>query len=769
MSESAAAAARHLESLLPRLASLRHYLQFHARLLTSGHLGAHPGLRARFLDRLALSPHPAALPHALLLLRSLPTPAINDLNAALRGLAASPHPARSLLLLAGRLLPALLPRPDALSLSFALKASARCSDAHTTVQLHALVLRLGVAADVRLLTTLLDSYAKCGDLASARKVFDEMTVRDVATWNSLLAGLAQGTEPNLALALFHRLANSFQELPSREEPNEVTIVAALSACAQIGLLKDGMYVHEFAKRFGLDRNVRVCNSLIDMYSKCGSLSRALDVFHSIKPEDRTLVSYNAAIQAHSMHGHGGDALRLFDEMPTRIEPDGVTYLAVLCGCNHSGLVDDGLRVFNSMRVAPNMKHYGTIVDLLGRAGRLTEAYDTVISMPFPADIVLWQTLLGAAKMHGVVELAELAANKLAELGSNVDGDYVLLSNVYASKARWMDVGRVRDTMRSNDVRKVPGFSYTEIDGVMHKFINGDKEHPRWQEIYRALEDIVSRISELGYEPETSNVLHDIGEEEKQYALCYHSEKLAIAFGLIATPPGETLRVIKNLRICGDCHVVAKLISKAYGRVIVIRDRARFHRFEDGQCSCRDYWLAVADTFNLVPIEINLTLSSTRGKRYRMWTEKKMLDAQTGMISYKIAAHAADLAKCHPYAQAWDDTLSKARFEFRWLDQFALYLDPVTTMSFHDETLPSEGAKVAHFCSMCGPKSCSMKITEDIRKYADEHGYRIVEEAVIPGMNAMSAEFLAARKTISGEQHGEAGGEIYIILASIYSG
>uniref|UniRef100_A0A0D3HT46 DYW domain-containing protein n=2 Tax=Oryza TaxID=4527 RepID=A0A0D3HT46_9ORYZ len=615
-----------------------------------------------------------------------------------------------------------------------------------------------------------------------------MTVRDVATWNSLLAGLAQGTEPNLALALFHRLANSFQELPSREEPNEVTIVAALSACAQIGLLKDGMYVHEFAKRFGLDRNVRVCNSLIDMYSKCGSLSRALDVFHSIKPEDRTLVSYNAAIQAHSMHGHGGDALRLFDEMPTRIEPDGVTYLAVLCGCNHSGLVDDGLRVFNSMRVAPNMKHYGTIVDLLGRAGRLTEAYDTVISMPFPADIVLWQTLLGAAKMHGVVELAELAANKLAELGSNVDGDYVLLSNVYASKARWMDVGRVRDTMRSNDVRKVPGFSYTEIDGVMHKFINGDKEHLRWQEIYKALEDIVSRISELGYEPETSNVLHDIGEEEKQYALCYHSEKLAIAFGLIATPPGETLRVIKNLRICGDCHVVAKLISKAYGRVIVIRDRARFHRFEDGQCSCRDYcgvwaiWFCVKllgfqkhfiERCHVASSQGFVTFATVEGHDadFVFYTRQEIQDVdgekdagragETGMISYKIAAHAADLAKCHPYAQAWDDTLSKARFEFRWLDQFALYLDPVTTMSFHDETLPSEGAKVAHFCSMCGPKSCSMKITEDIRKYADEHGYRIVEEAVIPGMNAMSAEFLAARKTISGEQHGEAGGEIYV--------
>jgi len=137
------------------------------------------------------------------------------------------------------------------------------------------------------------------------------------------------------------------------------------------------------------------------------------------------------------------------------------------------------------------------------------------------------------------------------------------------------------------------------------------------------------------------------------------------------------------------------------------------------------------------------------------------DVKTGVISYKIAAHAADLAKGHPYAQAWDDALSKARFEFRWLDQFALSLDPVTAMSFHDETLPSEGAKVAHFCSMCGPKFCSMKITEDIRKYADEHGYGTVEEAVKEGMNAMSAEFLSARKTISGEQHGEAGGEIYV--------
>ncbi|KVI03441.1 Thiamine biosynthesis protein ThiC [Cynara cardunculus var. scolymus] len=137
------------------------------------------------------------------------------------------------------------------------------------------------------------------------------------------------------------------------------------------------------------------------------------------------------------------------------------------------------------------------------------------------------------------------------------------------------------------------------------------------------------------------------------------------------------------------------------------------------------------------------------------------DVKTGVISYKIAAHAADLAKGHPHAQAWDDALSKARFEFRWLDQFALSLDPMTATSFHDETLPSDGAKVAHFCSMCGPKFCSMKITEDVRKYAEEHGYGSAEEAVQQGMDAMSAEFQAAKKTVSGEQHGEAGGEIYL--------
>ncbi|XP_020252107.1 pentatricopeptide repeat-containing protein OGR1, mitochondrial-like [Asparagus officinalis] len=309
--------------------------------------------------------------------------------------------------------------------------------------------------------------------------------------------------------------------------------------------------------------------------------------------EKSLVSWNAILMGFGMHGRGEQALRLFDEMLGAgiAEPDAVTYLAVLCGCNHAGLVDDGLRVFKSMKVAPNVKHYGTIVDLLGRAGRLCEAHEVITSMPsgIEPDAVLWQTLLGACKTHSHIELAELASNKLRDMGSNGDGDYVLLSNVYAAKERWSDVDRVRDEMVRNDVRKTPGFSYTEIEGVAHKFLNGDKGHERWEAIYRKLDEIGSRIKGLGYVPDVSNVLHDIGEEEKENALYHHSEKLAIAFGLISTKDCAPIHVIKNLRICGDCHTVAKFISKAYNRVIVVRDRARFHQFEGGECSCGDYW------------------------------------------------------------------------------------------------------------------------------------------------------------------------------------
>ncbi|KAI9075394.1 hypothetical protein K1719_042644 [Acacia pycnantha] len=308
---------------------------------------------------------------------------------------------------------------------------------------------------------------------------------------------------------------------------------------------------------------------------------------------KNIITWNTMIMALAMNGDGHKALDLLGQMALDgVHPDAVSYLAALCACNHAGLVEEGFSLFDSMMksgVKPNIKHYGSVVDLLGRVGRLEEACDIIRSMPMFPDEVLWQTLLGASKTYGNVEMAEMASKKLVEMGSISCGDFVLLSNIYATQKRWDDVGRVREAMKNRDVRKVPGFSYMEVEGELHKFVNGDQSHPNSREIYAKLDEIKFRIKGYGYTAETDLVLHDIGEEDKENVLNYHSEKLAVAFGLISTIDGTPIQVNKNLRICVDCHAVIKIISKIYNREIIVRDRARFHRFNQGLCSCKDYW------------------------------------------------------------------------------------------------------------------------------------------------------------------------------------
>ncbi|GFS46716.1 tetratricopeptide repeat (TPR)-like superfamily protein [Actinidia rufa] len=235
--------------------------------------------------------------------------------------------------------------------------------------------------------------------------------------------------------------------------------------------------------------------------------------------------------------------------------------------NWCGFVDKAYWVFENMSRDKRIVTGNTTILALAMhgdgAGRLEEAFGIVNSMPTVPDVVLWQTLLGACKTYGNVDLAEQVSRKVVEMGSNTS---VLLLNVYAANQRWDDVGRVREAMENSEVKKVLGFSYMEVEGVIHTFVNGDQSHSSWREIYRKLE-----------------------EEEKENALSYHGEKLAVAFGLISMSKGSPIQVIKNLQICGDCHVVIKLVSKIYGREIIVRDRAQFHRFKDGSCSCRDYW------------------------------------------------------------------------------------------------------------------------------------------------------------------------------------
>ncbi|KAH7572065.1 hypothetical protein JRO89_XS04G0196200 [Xanthoceras sorbifolium] len=261
-----------------------------------------------------------------------------------------------------------------------------------------------------------------------------------------------------------------------------------------------------------------------------------------------------------------------------ISPDSISYTAVLCACSHMGWIEKGFHYFHSMydehRIRPELDHYACMVDLLGRAGLLKEAESFIDSMPMEPDIVIWGTLLGACRVHANAEMGLRVGNMLIESDQNHDGCYILLSNIYAESRKGEDAEEVRNTMRKRKIDQVPGCSLIEVDGVVHEFLAGDRSHEKTEEIYLMWEEITKKIKNYGYNVETRAITFDIEEEEKENVIGYHSEKLALAFGLICTKPGSVIRIVKNIRICNDCHSAMKLVSKLFNRKISVRDRKR---------------------------------------------------------------------------------------------------------------------------------------------------------------------------------------------------
>ncbi|EOX91580.1 Tetratricopeptide repeat (TPR)-like superfamily protein [Theobroma cacao] len=435
-------------------------------------------------------------------------------------------------------------------------------------------------------TTMLTCYAKHGELEEARLLFDGMVKKDVVCWNVMIDGYAQHGMPNEALVLFRRM------LAAKARPNEITILAVLSACAQLGALESGRWLHTYIDNNNIQVNVRVATALIDMYSKCGSLEDARLVFDRIP--DKDVVAWNSMIIGYALHGFSQEALELFHGMcRTRLRPTDITFIGVLGACGHAGLVNEGWSLFYAMKdeygIEPKIEHYGCMVNLLGRAGRLEEAYELAKNMKIEPDPILWGALLGACRLHGNIDLGEKIVEFL--VGHNVanSGTYILLSNMYAAKGNWEGVARIRTLMKDSGVQKEPGCSSIEVNSKVHEFLAGDLKHPKSKEIYTMLEEMNGWLKAHGYTPQTDIVLHDIGDVQKEQSLEVHSEKLALAYGLICTQPGTPIKIVKNLRVCSDCHAATKLISKITGRKIVMRDRNRFHHFVNGSCSCGDYW------------------------------------------------------------------------------------------------------------------------------------------------------------------------------------
>ncbi|CAI0625780.1 unnamed protein product [Linum tenue] len=378
-----------------------------------------------------------------------------------------------------------------------------------------------------------------------------------------------------------------------EKMDAITVASTLPACVQMNDVVGGKLMHLYAVKHGLELNLFVSDALIDMYGKFGRLGDARRVFEQEVPRQSS-VPWNAIISCHGVHGHGERALEFFREMlDGEVKPDHVTFVSLLSACSHSGLVSDGEWCFCLMQenfgIKPILKHYGCMVDLYGRAGLLDVAFEFIKSMPMKPDGSIWGALISACRIHRNVELGKYASDRLFEVDSENVGYYVLLSNMYANAGKWEGVNDVRSLARGMGLKKTPGWSSIEVDKKVNVFYTGNQTHTQCNEIYKELKELCEKIKAKGYVPDFGFVLQDVEDDEKEHILMSHSERLAIAYGIISTPHKSSLRIFKNLRVCGDCHSAIKCISDITGREIVVRDSNRFHHFKDGSCSCGDYW------------------------------------------------------------------------------------------------------------------------------------------------------------------------------------
>ncbi|XP_009795612.2 pentatricopeptide repeat-containing protein At5g66520 [Nicotiana sylvestris] len=435
-------------------------------------------------------------------------------------------------------------------------------------------------------TTLISGYAQLGYLAEAFRVFDSIAEKSSVCWNAMISAYVHNNQFHQAFALFERMMS--------EDVGIDKFIAAsmLSACTRLGALKQGEWIVEQVKKSRIDLDSKLATSIIDMYCKCGCLDKALQFFKGLPRKG--ISSWNCMIGGLAMHGKGEAAIELLKEMESeRVAPDYITFVNLLSACAHSGLIEEGKHYFHYMKeeygIEPGMEHYGCLVDLLGRAGLLEEARKIIKEMPMSADVGVLGALLGACRIHKNIELGEIIGKQVIELEPQNSGRYVVLANLYAYAGRWEDVANIRKLMNDRGVKKAPGFSVVELEGVVSEFIAGGRTHPQAKEIYAKVNEMLDCIKSAGYVPDSDGLQQDIDEEERENPLYYHSEKLAIAFGLLKTKPGAVLRITKNLRVCKDCHQASKLISKVYDREIIVRDRNRFHHFKDGECSCKDYW------------------------------------------------------------------------------------------------------------------------------------------------------------------------------------
>ncbi|PIN04811.1 hypothetical protein CDL12_22654 [Handroanthus impetiginosus] len=428
--------------------------------------------------------------------------------------------------------------------------------------------------DVFSWTSLVCAYAKNGNMRRAREIFQEMPVRNDVSWTVMISGF-------VSCGRYAEALEYFREMFCEGKPNEAALVCALSACAHLGSLDQGNLIHGYIVKNSLSETSNITTALIDVYAKCGMIDCAYQVFEKIQRRD--VHNFTSMISGLSNHGLGEEAISIFNQMMAeKVNPNDITILGILNGCSHSGLIQKGSSIFYNMEntwgVVPKIEHYGCYIDLLGRAGFLAKAFGLVKTMPINPDAVVWRALLSACRIHRKTSFGERIIKHLEQLNPQS-----------CNGAEWEKVSVVRKTMQKQKKLSDIGCSWIEVNGVVHEFRVADKLHPQIAEIQDKLSEILIRARPVGYAADARHVSFDLSEEDREEAVAWHSEKLAVTFGLMNKQPGVSIQIVKNLRTCEDCHTFLKAISKVYDREIIVRDRSRFHSFKEGKCSCKDYW------------------------------------------------------------------------------------------------------------------------------------------------------------------------------------
>ncbi|XP_057969510.1 pentatricopeptide repeat-containing protein At5g66520-like [Malania oleifera] len=542
----------------------------------------HPRLLRPTISFSSLDPF-GDIDYALLLLLQPSNPPLLFLfNTVIRGLARSCHRSKSVSssLLVFERMGELNLSPNSFAFTFLFQVCSKIVNFDLGRLMHCVVIKNSFVNDVFVRNSMIRFYSVSSELGDARGVFDESPARDVVSWNGYL-GHGDVSE---ALELFGKMPNR----------NDVSWNSLLGGFVKFGCVGDPYRLFVVMPR----RNLVSWVLMISGYAQNGQPKEALELFREMQLMDQEWMPNSAIlVSVLSACSHIDFAMQVFSSSGKK---DVSVYTAAISGLATNGRSREALQLFEKMIVqgiSPDeLDHYACMVDLLGRAGMLEEAENFVASMPIMPDAVIWGALLGACRVHGNTEMGERIGNILIASDQNNDGRYILLSNIYAESMKGKDAEEVRKAMRSRKLKRIPGCSLIEVDGIVHEFFAGDRLHEKKEEIYLKWEAIVKQIKNFGYKEETRGVVFDVEEEEKETIIGYHSEKLAVAFGILCTKPGSMLRIVKNICICNDFHSAIKLVSKVFKRKISVRDRKLFHHFENGSCSCKDYGEQVMEIF-----------------------------------------------------------------------------------------------------------------------------------------------------------------------------